>query len=315
MNFQSLDLNLLRVLEALLETGSTVRAGERVGLSQPAVSAALGRLRHALGDPLLVRQGQRLVPTDYARSLAGPLREALDRLREVLTGPDAFDPSRAEMIFRISGSESQADLLMPRLAAELGEPAPGIRLQLVELGATMPLERLERDDADVAILPTQRVPPWAEAAWVFDSALTMIARHGHPGLRGIAPGARVPIDLFCGLRHVLASPDGRMQGMGDAALERLGRTRRVVMTLPNFSGVCRVVEASDLVALVPGHAAGAAVRRGALVAYHPPIELPAVPILMVWHRRDSAAPAHRWMRAQIGRILAPLHEGTPPQAN
>ncbi|TNC71688.1 LysR family transcriptional regulator [Rubellimicrobium roseum] len=312
MNFQSLDLNLLRVLEALLETGSTVRAGERVGLSQPAVSAALGRLRHALGDPLLVRQGQRLVPTDYARGLAGPLREALDRLRAVLAGPEDWDPGRAEMTFRISGSESQADLLMPRLAAELAGVAPGIQLQLLELGTPGFLDRLERDDADLAILPEMDLPPWAEGRRVFVSRLTMIARSGHPELAGLAAGAEVPLDLFCGLRHVLASPDGRMQGMGDAALARLGRARHVAMTLPNFSGVCRVVEASDLVALVPGHAARAGIGRGTLRAHVPPVELPPVPIAMVWHRRDAAAPAHRWMRGRIAEILALLDEGGPP---
>ena len=309
MNFHTLDLNLLRVLEALLETGSTVRAGERVGLSQPAVSAALGRLRHALGDPLLVRQGQRLVPTDYARSLTGPLQQALDQLRAVLAGPAAFEPGTAELTFRISGSEAQADLLMPRLAADLADAAPGIRLQLVELGARAPLQRLEQDEADVAILPEAPLPPWAEGARLFESRLTMIARAGHPHLGGVAPGGEVPLDLFCALRHALASPDGRPQGMADAALEKVGRARSVVMTLPNFSGVVRVVELSDLVALVPHPAARAAVARGSVATFVPPVALPAVPIEMAWHRRNAAAPAHRWMRERIAASLAFVDEG------
>jgi DNA-binding transcriptional LysR family regulator len=308
MNFHALDLNLLRVLEALLETGSTVRAGERVGLSQPAVSAALSRLRHALGDPLLVRQGQGLVPTDYARGLAGPLREALDRLRDVLAGPEDFEPGTAELTFRISGSEAQADLLMPRLAAKLAEAAPGIRLQLVELGARAQLQRLEQDEADVAILPEAPLPSWAEGARLFESTLAMIARAGHPHLGDVAPGGDVPLDLFCALRHALASPDGRPRGMADAALERMGRARNVVMTLPNFSGVVRVVEVSDLVALVPRRAARAAVTRGSVATFVPPVDLPAVPIGMVWHRRNAAAPAHRWMREQIAESHALVDE-------
>jgi DNA-binding transcriptional LysR family regulator len=233
----------------------------------------------------------------------------MDRLRGVLAGPEAFDPAAARLTFRISGSEAQADLLMPRLAAELAEEAPGIRLQLVELGARVPLERLERDEADLAILPSLPLPPWAEGMHAFDSAMTMIARAGHRALGDVAPGEEVPLDLFCALRHVLASPEGRMRGMGDAALDRVGRSREVAMTLPNFSGVCRVVEASELVALVPRNAARAGLARGALVSYRPPLELPAVPILMAWHRRDASAPAHRWMRGRIARLLAPLGEG------
>lgn len=105
VNFVTFDLNLLRVLDALLREGSTVKAGNRLGMSQPAVSSALSRLRHSLGDELFLRQGQGILPTDYARSLATPLREQLDRLEALLTGPGGFDPATAELIFRIAGSD------------------------------------------------------------------------------------------------------------------------------------------------------------------------------------------------------------------
>ena len=123
MNIASFDLNLLTVLDALLREGSTVRAGERIGLSQPAVSAALGRLRHALGDELFVRRGQGLEPTDYARSLVVPVREVLDAVVGVLAG-SRFEPGTSDAVFRLSGSDFFAEMLMPALAERLSREAP-----------------------------------------------------------------------------------------------------------------------------------------------------------------------------------------------
>lgn len=115
-NLNSFDMNLLRVLDALLETSSTTDAGRRVGLSQPAVSAALARLRDALGDPLFVRQGRRLIATDFARTLRDPLRRLLEDTEQLLTGNAAFDPTTSKDTFRLSGSDFYATLLMPALA-------------------------------------------------------------------------------------------------------------------------------------------------------------------------------------------------------
>ncbi len=125
MNMAKFDLNLLRVLDALLHEGSTVRAGARIGLSQPAVSAALGRLRHALGDELFLRHGQGLEPTDYARSLEIPLRKALDGLEALLSGPDNFDPATATLTFKLSGSDFFAEMLMPVLADQVSRDRAG----------------------------------------------------------------------------------------------------------------------------------------------------------------------------------------------
>ena len=122
MNFATFDLNLMRVLDALLHEGSTVRAGEKLHLSQSAVSGALSRLRHALDDDLFVRRGNRLVPTDYAAALALPLREELERLENLLSRPKRFDPARAQEVFRISGSDFFAEILMPALGERHSRP-------------------------------------------------------------------------------------------------------------------------------------------------------------------------------------------------
>jgi DNA-binding transcriptional LysR family regulator len=314
MNLSSFDMNLLRVLDALLREGSTVAAGQRVGLSQPAVSAALGRLRTSLRDDLFVRQGQRLEPTDYARSLALPLRELLDRAEALVAGPQAFDPATAIERFRISGSDFFAEALMPDLGALVARVAPGIVLQMVDLVPENYVQSIERYEADIALVPRIDLPAWMAWEPLFNSSFVAIAREGHPALAeaGTAPGAVMPMDLFCGLEHILFSPEGLTRGIGDAALERAGRERRVVMTLPVFMGVCSAVAASERIALIPRQLADRVGGRMGLAWYRPPMQTPVPVIGMIWHRRATNAPAHRWLRARIAELMRPLNAGEPP---
>jgi DNA-binding transcriptional LysR family regulator len=311
VNFLTFDLNLLRVLDALLREGSTVKAGNRLGLSQPAVSSALARLRHSLGDALFLRQGQGIVPTDYARALATPLRAQLDQLEALLSGPGGFDPATAELTFRIAGSDFFSDMLMPQLAALLGRSAPGVRVQLVDLVPTSYISSLDRYEADLALLPDGPFPDWVDRAPMFWSSFTVIARRGHPALADLTQGAVLPMDRFCDLGHVLFSPEGNLRAMGDAALAKVGRQRRVVMTLPLFSGVCRAVSSSDSIALVPRQIAVMLAEELGLSLYSAPMPIDAPLIVGAWHRRASSTPAHRWMRQEIAAILRPLNEGEP----
>lgn len=311
MNLSAFDLNLLRVLDALLHEGSTVGAARRIGLSQPAVSAALSRLRHALGDPLFLRRGQGLVPTDFARSLATPLHEALSGLEQLLDPPGQFDPRAERRDFRISGMDFFAEMLMPELARRLADEAPGLRVQLVDIAPDDDLRVLEREEADVVLLPRVEIPDWLCQQTVFTANFVMIARRDNAAMKaaGTAPGATVPLDLFCGLNHVLTSPRGRFSGLTDAALERIGRSRRVVMTMPFFWGVCRAVSQSDLVALVPEPMARRVAEFLPLEIYLPPITVGPAVLAMVWHRRSDRTPAHQWLRQTVAEVLRPLDCG------
>lgn len=313
-NLLTFDLNLLRVLDALLREGSTVAAGRRLGLSQPAVSAALGRLRHALGDPLFVRQGQGLVPTSFAAGLEVPLRAVLEDVEAVLTGPGTFDPARARLDFRISGTDYFATMLMPELGARLQTEAPGVRLQLVDLVPDHYVAAFDRQNVDLALLPALPFPAWIEHEPLFHAEFAVIARSGHPALAAarVAPGDVIPMDLFCSLSHVLCSPDGRLHGLGDTALAREGRSRRVAMSVPVFEGVLQVVAASELIALVPRDLAEHRADAAGFTVYAPPVAAPPPLLCMIWHRSRSADPAHAWLRGVVRDILAPL--GRPGEA-
>lgn len=313
MNFRNFDLNLLRVLDALLDCGSTVAAAQRLHMSQPAVSAALARLRRTLQDPLFVRQGRGLIPTDFARNLQPALRDVLTRTEAFLSGPEQFDPATADMTFKISGTDFFALLMMPRLADHLSRIAPLVRVQQVSLVPDDYIQTLESAGVDVALIPQAEQPPWVDQEVVMRSRFTVIARAGNPRLRqaGLHPGDIIPLDLFCDMGHVLCSPDGKLKGLGDAALGRVGRQRRVVMTLPVFSGVCNAVAASDLIALLPNSLALHVAPQLGLDLYRAPIALPVVTLNMVWHRRHAHAPAHCWLRDQLRQALAPLDDPEP----
>ncbi len=301
MNLSGFDLNLLRVLDALLHEKSTVRAAERVGLSQPAVSAALGRLRLALDDPLFVRHGQRILPTEFAASLEIPLRQVLDSLSELLSRQDDFDPRSSDGRFKIAGSDYFAEMLMPSLAQLLATEVPRVKVQLVELVPDNYVASLESLDVDMALVPKVDFPSWVAFQPAFLSSFVMVARQGHPRLAraGVQPYDTVPMDLFCDLSHIAFSPEGKLKAMGDAALARLGRERNVVMTMPVFGGICSAVSESDLVALLPRPLAQKMAAQKGLSIYVAPVPLPTAQICMIWHKRNNGNAAHRWLRETV----------------
>ncbi len=306
MNFATLDLNLLRVLDAVFREGSTVKAADRLAMSQPAVSGALSRLRHSLDDQLFIRQGNRLVATDYAAGLESGLREELENLEALLAPPALFDPQTARGTFRIAASDFFAELLMPPLADLLQKSAPHIRAQLVDLVPNDYLASLERLNADIALIPEMVLPDWVNREPLFLSPFHVIARAGNPGITGLQDGMQIPMDTFCALHHVLFSPEGNLAAMGDAALERVGKSRQVAMTVPVFSGVCRAVSESDLIALVPSQLAVKVAGTFGLRVFEPPMKIDPPLIMGIWHRRSDNTPLAAWMRSEIFSLMKAL---------
>jgi DNA-binding transcriptional LysR family regulator len=310
MNLAAFDLNLLRVLDALLQEGSTVRAGQRIGLSQPAVSAALGRLRAALGDPLMVRDGQSLQPTEFALGLAQPLRQLLEDTERLLSRPE-FDPATAKATFRIAAPDFFTEMLLPDLVARLERTAPNVTLRYTDALSVGLWSDLRDGRLDLMLLPQAICPDWMENEVVLRTDYRIVARRDHPVLTrmGLQDGATIPLDVYGTLRHAAFRVTEAVPEEEDRVLEDLGCSRTVVLTVPSFTAVRRAVTVSDLVGIVPTQQAEWAARAGGLRVHGLPFRLPKATLSQAWHRRNAAAPGLGWIRREIAGILAPLNDG------
>lgn len=306
MNFAAFDLNLLRVFDALMRERSVTRAGEQIGLSQPAVSAALNRLRALLDDQLLVRRGAEMVPTPRAETIAPAVREALAQVERALAGDEGFDPATVTRTYTLLSADFFSMLLMPRLAERVRAEAPGVRLRLLD-SAFGDVERLLQDDVlDLALERPLKVSDWVSAETLFVSPFVVIAAYGDPAVDAATPGQPMPLDLFCRLPHALRSIDGSMSGNVDQALAAVGRARNVSLAVPHFYGVALAVARGGLIACVPRQFADAVAGPLNLAVFEPPVPCPAPEIQMYWHSRHDRNPAHQWLRGLVAGLARAL---------
>lgn len=299
MNFAAFDLNLLRVFDALMRERGVTRAGSRIGLSQPAVSSALNRLRGILDDQLFVRSGTQMIPTPRAEDIAPAVAEALERVEAALFGHVSFDPATLERTFTLQGADFFSVLLMPRLSRRLAAAAPGVKLRMIDT-ARGDIERLLRDDViDVSLEPSIEMPDWVASDHALWSPFLAIAAKGHPRLADIPKGQKIPLDRYCALPQAIRSIDGTMSGYTDEALDRLGLSRRVVLALPNFQGVATAVAESELIAAIPEQFARAYAERLGLTLYPMPMPTAVPEIRMYWRKRHTNNPVHAWLRGLV----------------
>jgi DNA-binding transcriptional LysR family regulator len=305
VNFAALDLNLLRVFNAMMIERSTVRAGERVGLSQPAVSSALGRLRQILHDELFIRDGNRMVPTTKALALQDPIKAALQQIEDALSTALGFDPAIADRNFVIAGSDYVSTFLMPQLARTAALEAPRVTLQMLDFPPSQVFSLLSEGRVDVAVERGMDPPDWICQETLFRSFVVCIARKGHPVLArsGVAPGARIPPDVYCAIPQVILSTDGSKAGSMQEALARLGLSRHVAMTVPHFQAVALAAAGGDLLGNVPVQFARYSARLLDLDLYLPPVTPPIVEMRSYWHRRAEQDPALDWLRKKIASAM------------
>jgi DNA-binding transcriptional LysR family regulator len=249
------DLNLLVLFESVLEERHVGRAAERLNLTPSAVSHGLGRLRRLLNDPLFLKTPKGVVPTERATQLSESIADVLARVRKVIASAAPFDPATSTRRFTIGAPDGVSAVFLPSLLAETHRVAPGIDIALRQLlpvsGET--LERawrpawadLEARSIDIAIIPSDDIPPrfWRHLLFEEDFVIAVRARH---------PLKRKPsLDRYCDARHVVVSMTGDSTGFVDRTLAKLGRTRRVALTVPNFMFALTVVSQSDLVCALP----------------------------------------------------------------
>lgn len=295
MNWNAYDLNLLIVFDAVMRERSVTRAAARVGLSQPATSHALARLRLMLGDELFVRTPTGMVPTLRAEELAPVLRRALDAIERAFEAP-RFDPALAEREFTLALDNRAALALAAPLAAEVARIAPGVRLRLRPSGTLDIAGELDRGELDLAVVGDPGRAPGERfgSRLLFQDPFVLVMRAGHP-----ARDDRPSLAWVAGLPHLDISSSGDDLRVLDEALATKGLSRRVVLSAPYLSAPALVAQ-SDMVAVV-GRRVAAEFARVHAVAVRPLPRLAgtrpaAAQAVMTWHRRSDGVAAQLWLR-------------------
>ncbi len=308
MNFQTLDLNLLRVFDAVMSERNLTRAASRLALTQPAVSNALRRFRESVGEELLTRVTHGVVPTPYAEMLWPEVQAALAQLRAVLE-PGDFDPQRDSANFRLAMADATAAALLPPLIAHIEARRALVNLRVLPLTTRDPRALLERGEADVAVgyfpeaiaeLATRGQQSALHHQRLGESEYVCVMRRGHP----LADG-ELTLDDFCAAHHLLVSFSGRPHGFVDQALAGLNRSRRIVLTVNQFFTAGRVVSRSDLLTVLPASFVDATGYRSQLVERPLPMVMPRIHVEAMWHMRHDRASAHQWLRERLVEAARP----------
>ncbi|MGF9692519.1 LysR family transcriptional regulator [Rhizobium sp. 0TCS1.26] len=295
MDLHGIDLNLLVAFDALMAERSVTRAGVRIGRTQPAMSAALSRLRTLLGDELFVRSPEGLQPTPRALDLAEPLGRALAEIQRTLSFTQVFDPMISTATLSIGLSEHAAFIVLPKLLATLRQQAPDIVLRvrnLVHRDDAVAL--LDAGEADITLgVPHAPVGRILSRAF-FEESFVCILRRDHP-----EAGRPLTLEAFLSMSHLLVSPENERFGAVDAALAKRGLQRRLALTLPQLYAAPALIAASDLVATLMEGVVQASGWSDRLYVSPPPLNLGKVTFNMSWHRRNDVHPAQRWLRGII----------------
>jgi DNA-binding transcriptional LysR family regulator len=299
MNWGAFDLNLLIVFDAVMQERSVTRAGNRIGLSQPAMSHALNRLRYMLKDELFIRTPDGMVPTPRAEVLAQPLRSALSEMQLALE-PAAFDPAVSDRRFALAVNNYAAVVLAAPLVAAVSAAAPAVSLDLRPSGTLDIIDRLDRGDLDVTIGGMDSPGERFAAAPLFEDPFVMVMRRGHPASRRKLTAAAV-----AALPHLDISSSREDTSFKDRWLAEQGLVRRIALRAPYLSAAAILVQ-SDLVVTLSRRIAQEFVRNHPLVICKPPYESPLVRTVMLWHRRLDRHPAHRWLRDVVVSVAKGL---------
>lgn len=303
MNISTLDLNLLRVFDAVLRRGSGSAAALELNLSQPAVSSALRRLRDALGDDLFVRTRRGMQPTAFARAIAEPVSSALRSVEVALLSGAAFDPARTRRRFRLLMTDAGEVVFLPQLIPLLRREAPSLDLEVAQLPIDRYLQALETDEVDLAIGNLRARSGSLVIRRLFAESYVALCRAHHPWVR------RAPsLATYLSAEHVVVAPPSSPSGAIEALAQREGWPRRIALSLPHFMVLASIIEATDLVATVPTRVAAALGRRHPVAAVRLPFESPRITISIGWHMRQQKDSGSKWLRDTIIRLMT---EGDP----
>ncbi len=301
MNIGRVDLNLLVYLDALLRERNVTRAAAQLGMSQPAMSNGLRRLRDLFDDPLLVRTSDGMTPTERAEELKPVVRELLSTIDKALQPRTDFDAKSAKRVFRIMASDYAESTLMPRILLKLRETAPGITLDIMT-PSDVSFQDVEQGKVDMAINRFDALPQSFHQKVIWQDDFSCLIGAESPLLQDFT------LDSYLQAQHVWVSKTGMGVGVGvnpddvqrlgwvDEALNRLGKKRRITMFTRHYQAAMLLAEQTDLIVTLPSKAAVLQRNNPRVVVKPPPFEIPPIDLKMAWSPLLHNDPAHRWMR-------------------
>lgn len=300
MNIRDLDLNLLVVFDAIYRERSIGAAGERLGLSQPAVSNALRRLLDFTGDKLFFRSGSEMVPTHVATVLAKPVSEALASMGAILTSLSQFDPKTTTRHFHVGYNDLYRTILTPALAKLFADNAPRARLEMVPQSDDVEelLTSIRNGATELAIMPAAHVDTTMGHEIILEEQLVFAVRNGHPAL-----GQPVTKETLGGLRHVVTSENQSGRLLVEASLRKAGITRDIACIMPDVSIIPAIVEVTDFVAVTGLGFVQRYMRDHAITVLEAPVSLPRLRSALVWSKNFNDDPGHKWLRSKVSSIL------------
>nr|WP_024308442.1 LysR family transcriptional regulator [Pseudomonas sp. P818] len=296
-DLRRVDLNLLVIFETLMFEKNLTRAAEKLFLGQPAVSAALARLRDLFDDPLLVRNGRGFEPTARALALAilRELQPAMDTISGAVSRAREFNPATNRDTFRIGLSDDAEFGLFPALLKQIREEAPEVVIVVRRVNFLLMSSMLASGEISVGVSYTTELPANAKRRKLREMKVKVLRGDDRPGA--------LTLDEYCSRPHALVSFSGDLCGNIDNDLARLNRSRRVVLAVPQFSGLRSIITGAEMLATVPDFAAAALIEGTSLRADDPPFELVNSDLSMVWSGVTDNDPAERWLRSKIVEFM------------
>ena len=299
MNITDLDLNLLRVFDTIATEGSVTAAGDRIGLSQPAMSNALARLRQRFGDPLFVRTPRGMRPTPFAQQLAQPVREALRLIQTALQQHAGFDPRSSDNSFRFYMSDIGEMVFLPGLLERVKRDAPGVKIEVVRIPIRDIHAALEEGGLDLAIGFLPELTTGMRQQTLFREHYVCMLRGDHPVI-----GGKISAKQFREASHVLVSYAGTGHQVIEETFIAQGLSARITARVPHFLVVPMILERTDLIVTVPSRVAAIFARLGNFKVLKLPLTMHSFDVRLHWHERFHQDPANRWLRQLVTELYA-----------
>lgn len=300
MNLRQIDLNLLVALDVLLIERNVTRAGERLCLSQSAMSSTLARLRHTFDDELLVRVGRQLELTAYAEEISVPLRQCLQQLEDMLNAKRAFEPQSSNRLFRVAATDYAVLLMLAPLVNRLQQLAPNVSVQFVKLDSEV-RKRLIEGDIDFCIMP-EGIEPTFPSLDLFKDPWVCIMWDQHQAI-----GETLTLDEFMAQPHMSFDIDDEGHAsVADEHLLRAGYRRNIVATTTSMTNVPFLLQGTAMLSMVPRRLAERLRVAAGIRLVDIPLQVPPLAEKLVWNPRFTQSQPHIWMREQIASIAASL---------